>query len=236
MNKTLIALAVSSLASWNAVAVITTVSPFTGDYSETFESFTVQAVSGAGATALDQAPIIGGLAKLQAANESGIYQNSGTTFSLGGSLAQVGTVNGGDRAFGSQNGTPGTVFFVEPVFKFGGYFGGYNGGAGSPKSTISATFYDFDSNFLETKTWNYNNLTGALEWQGWEVTSGAGFGTIIFTDTDPTFQFDQFAMDDLQVVVPEMENWIVGCLLGGVVAFKGLREYRNRKLAVTVVA
>ena len=40
-------------------------------------------------------------------------------------------------------------------------------------------------------------------------------------------------MDDLQVVVPEMENWIVGCLLGGVVAFKGLREYRSRKLAVT---
>ncbi len=234
MNKIFATLAISGIASWNALAVITPVGPFTGDYSENFESFTVQSVSGAGATALDQSPIIGGLAKLQAANESGIYQNSGTTFSLGGSTAKVGTVNGGDRAFGAQMGSPGVVFFTEPVFKFGGYFGGYNGGAGSPLSTITATFFDFDGNFLGQETINYTDATGNLVWAGWDST--VGIGTISFTDADPTFQFDQFAMDDLQVVVPEMENWIVGCLLGGLVALKGWREYRGRRLAPAVLA
>lgn len=234
MNKTFAVLATVTFASWNALAVITPVAPFSGDYSETFESFTVQTVSGAGATALDQAPIIGGLAKLQAAQQSGIYQNTGTTFNLGASDAKVGTAFGGDRAFGAQDGSPGVVFFTQPVFAFGGYFGGYNGGAGSPKSTITATFYDFDSNFLGQETINYSDLTGNLVWAGW--TSTVGIGTISFTDADPTFQFDQFVMDDLQVVVPEMENWIVGCLLGGLVAFKGVREYRSRKLALAVTA
>lgn len=172
-------------------AAVTSVGPFAGDHSEGFEGFAPRPVNATGATNLDLQLIFGGVgtcAMVSAASEAGIYQNSGAnSFNLGAANARV---HGGTNGFASRSGSPGIVF-NRPVFQFGGYFGSHNSAGGS---SIQVTFLDFGDNLIDQVTFNYNDPTGVLMWQGWSSTTA--IATVSFSVSTSN---DEFVMDDLAV-------------------------------------
>lgn len=140
--------AAATLTSANAA--LTSVAPFSGTYSESFESFANYNVTGA----LPQPfSIMGGFADVSNGSLIGVYEVGVADFFL----PTAAPAHDGTKGLGVYPGSI-TISFDSPVSDFGGYFGAAYGTGGDGK--VSFTFSD-------GSTEDFTFTGGALVWQGW---------------------------------------------------------------------
>lgn len=177
-----------------AGAGITPTGPFTGNYSETFESFS----NPSGGPFFLPNPIVtimGGFATITSTNNGMMIYNPTTSpWGLGPTDAGV---SDGSQAFGLNNhGDSITINFNSPVTAFGGYFAAaYGNSPAAFNGLVSFTFSDGSSdNFTYSDPSNLN--PSPLVWEGWDFSTPISSVTIGGND---------LAMDGLQAITPVPE-------------------------------
>jgi len=179
---------------------ISSVGPFTGTYTESWEEF----------NNYNQGPfylsnpttIMGGEASIADAHMI-VYDPNAASFGLGTSgSAQVSDGKQGMLLYESLtllgNGTA-TITFTNPVSEFGAYWAESTGGVLSDPNTVSLSFFDVFNNLIGTESFQYSHKgtsDGGLDWHGWSSTTP--IGSLSYTG-------DFVATDGLQAnpVVPE---------------------------------
>lgn len=170
-----------------AAAQITTIGPFTGDHSESFETQptnppTVQCIANR---------VFNGTADLCAANG-----NSTMLITSSWSFMCVIFPHTGGRLFGST-GDPALFTFDADVNRFGGYFGTNAWAAGNPTNqTVTVQFFDRNGNSLGSQL---ANVTADCQynWNGWASTTG--IASILVTNS--AFGGGFVNLDSLEVSV-----------------------------------
>jgi hypothetical protein len=212
----IVAIACVVMLAWpcynHAQSVIST-GPFTGTYSESFESFPDYYHSDP-ALLPESTSIMGGFASITSANHDMVVYNTSDGASWGLGLIMAGTSDGLQGLGLNSTGDTLTIDFNSPVTAFGGYFAadGYDGM--SPLLTF---------NFSDGSSGNYyyNDPNGTLDWEGWE--SSAGINSV-------TISGNFMAMDGLQAAVPEPTTLALFGLAGSVaLAATRYRKSRNGK-------
>lgn len=201
-----------------ANAQLTSVGPFTGNLTETFEEFP-NYHDNFGPQA-EPVSIFGGAASLTSGNKDiVIYEPSaGDGFGLNyNGFAQVAD---GTKGAGLNGIDTATIVFRSDITQFGGYFGAPS--FANPPITLS--FYDDSNNLIGTRTYDYNHVgtgDGKLDFVGYAST--IGIKTVTIGGFDPVF-------DGLQAnstSVPEPGN--VALLLGVVTTGAGFAARKRRK-------
>ncbi len=164
------------LASHEASAQITTTGPFTGTYTEEFETWQSGAPCYAGR-------IFTSHADLCSPGMSSVFD----TFNFNGLPAH----NGSNGLVASVNGYLDYTFDV-PAQRFGGYFGSVGilpGGV--------AKFFDASGALLASLAINAPYGT-TMTWNGWDAGSGPGFGHIEIWSNDHWNNYGLLGMDDME--------------------------------------
>jgi hypothetical protein len=182
----------------HAQSVIST-GPFTGTYSESFESFPDYYHSDP-AILPESTSIMGGFASISSANHDMIIYNTSDGASWGLGLIYAGVSDGLQGLGLNSTGDTLTIDFNSPVTAFGGYFAA-DGFGMSPLLTFN--FSDGSSG-----SYNYSDPNGTLDWVGWE--SSAGINSV-------TISGNYIAMDGLETVVPEPTTLALFGLAGSLV-------------------
>jgi hypothetical protein len=145
-----------------ASAQITTIGPFVGDHSESFET---QPTSPPFVQCITNR-VFNGTADL-------CDPNGGTSMHITGSWGFMCTIfpHSGSRLFGST-GSPALFTFDADVNQFGGYFGTNSWAAGNPSNhTVTVEFFDRPGNMIGSVL---ANVTADCQynWNGWSSTTG----------------------------------------------------------------
>jgi hypothetical protein len=175
-SRYLTAALAAAATSGVARAQITPVSPFTGPFTESFETVTAnfeECVNG---------QVFAGQARVCTPGWSGCLV---TQFWSSFCVASART---GANLFGSNSGVPEFVFGA-PIRRFGGYFCTISG---SPNGT--ARFYDDTGGLVGSATLFTNACTWT--WNGWE--SATPFVRVTITGNNPIFNGGFVQMDDLE--------------------------------------
>ena len=205
----------------SAKADLTPVGPFSGTYSEGFESFDDYLTN---PNAFEGEPIqlFGGQASAIAGATPNllIFQPSNNANWVLGSSGNVTPADGTKGLGVFREDTALEIDFNVPVIEFGGYFAGLTDGA----NPIPIVFEFFDSNNVQvgaTQTINYLDATGngTLEWSGWH------FDTAISRAVITT---DFLASDGLQITTIPEPNTLICFLAIGILACKN----RHRKMTL----
>jgi hypothetical protein len=172
----------------------TSIGPFTGTSSESWESFD-DYLTGPRYLA-DSTSIMGGHAFISSSRMSVYLTNSATSFGLGDSgNAQVadGTKGMGLDGFAQTA----TITFVNPVTDFGAYWG-----ANTPPTPAMVSLLFSDGAFA---SFTYGAPhDGALNWHGWHFETGI---------TSISYSGDFVAVDGLQAnFIPEPTTTLLGAL------------------------
>lgn len=168
----LVAGALLALGASSAQAALSSVGPFTGDLTETWESFANFPPALANPT-----DIMGGAASI--ANPSmAIYQPGVLDFNLfANGFAQVAD---GVKAMG-LNGDQQTaiITFDNSQTSFGAFWGASRDDSGSP-GVVRVAFLDASNQIIDMRSFDYlrSNGDGVLEWHGWK--SDLAFKSVIF--------------------------------------------------------
>jgi len=170
-----------------AAAQITTVGPFVGDHSESFETQPnnppfVQCIANR---------VFNGTADLCGANgNAAMHMTSGWSF-----MCTIFPHSGG-RLFGST-GDPALFTFDADVNQFGGYFGTNSWAAGNPNNdTVTVEFFDRAGNSLGALLANVSSDC-QYNWNGWS--SPTGIASILITNS--AFGGGFVNLDSLEVSV-----------------------------------
>lgn len=148
------ALVASSLLCTAGSAAVTSIPPFSGTITESWETMS----AGGRPSPIS---VFNGYAVLQATAPFIYWPAGGWTWGLYG--YGYAPVADGVRAFGhNSSGGVTTIVFNLPVSQFGAYWG--NGGPGYP--LLNVRLYDASNNLLNTAVVNYSG--GALLWSGWQ--------------------------------------------------------------------
>jgi len=163
------------LSSGTAYAQVTTIGPFTGTISETWESFP-NYLDTLNTTLIEPATIFGGAATITSTfTDIGIYEPSaGADWGLiDNGVAQVadGTKGAGLNSFGDSA----TIAFANPVTAFGGFFASAaQGGNGN----FTITLFDASNNIIDSPFgFNDTDTDGSLSWHGFASTIPIKFVT-----------------------------------------------------------
>ena len=157
----LLFVAVAAAFSATASAQIVAEPPFSGQYSDSFETQT----SGQFTTCI-QGRVFGNTADLcDSTGGTGMHITSGWGF--------ICTImpNSGGKLFGSGGG-PALYTFDQPASRFGGYFGT---NCGQANATVE--FYDSNGVLLGSQTANVP-ANCSWTWNGWRAVSGSGIKSI----------------------------------------------------------
>jgi len=195
---------------------VLSVGPFTGTYSESFESFPDYFQQGLPETS----GIMGGFAFISSAHHNmAVYNPSaGAIWGLGTILAGV---SDGLQGLGLNSADDSlTINFSSPVTGFGGYFAADNYAGMSPLLTFN--FSDGNSG-----SYYYSDPNGTLAWVGWDFSVGVNSVMI---------GGNFFAVDGLQATVPEPTSFALFSL-GGLVVFAvgSYRKSRNVKITTLLL-
>ena len=176
MNRiAMIVVAAGTLGSSTALGAVTSIGPFTGGASESFESFAPGYVGTNPSSTGGPAPILGGYGILSGTTTTTINPLYIWNSTGGLSLGTYGTAVPHDgiqglvlNPYGTYNGR---IDFPTGVQDFGGYWAhaSYQGTAGP----VSLTFYDAGGGVIGADSFNYpgTTLAGVLEWHGWTSTT-----------------------------------------------------------------
>ena len=147
-----------------ASAAIVSAGPFTGTYSESFESFPDYRQDGPDDPYFpEQTSILGGFATISSAHQDMLIYDpgAGAFWGLGG--ATLAEVSDGSQGLGLGSAPDSaTINFNSPVIAFGGYFG-----ADEVYYSPVITF-DFSDGSSDSFTYSDPNGNGALVWVGWD--------------------------------------------------------------------
>ncbi len=160
-------------------AQITSISPFTGQYSESFESFPNSRVTGSFSALAQNTSIFSGQGSISDAQGAmAIFNSTTATFGLGTSGNAV--PEDGSQALGLDvSDDVATINFNNGVSNFGAYWGA--GTEGGP-SEVSVDLYNVSGQSIGTETFNYNHSStgdGLMDWHGWH--SDTLIGSVSFT-------------------------------------------------------
>lgn len=148
-------------------ASLLTISPFSGTYTETWETFPTTSVT---ETFLPDPTVIMQGAAIISNPHMATYQTDFNGCSLGDSgysLASDG-VKGMCLVGFSETAT---IIFNTPVVDFGAYWGAATSPSLGNPALISISFFDSDNQLLSTELVNYSRPNdGVLEWHGWNST------------------------------------------------------------------
>jgi hypothetical protein len=204
-NKSTIFALAASFTSLLSTSAVTSITPFTGTYSETWESFANYGQGGFHSLP-NPTTIMGGFAEISN-NAMLIYEPGVAGFGLANSPAQV---SDGAKGMGiNLGGSSTTILFDFPMESFGAYWGAANGFGFT--GDVSLAFSDGS-----TASFNFTSLSGALEWHGWS--SALGISSVSYTG-------DFVVIDGLQanalVSVPELSSslGLLGLALAGLGVF-----------------
>lgn len=204
---------------------------FTGQYSETWESFDNFGNYNAISYLPSNTTILGGIAQIVHPRMV-IYEEAdpvGYGLVTSGDFAQV---SDGIRGMGTDNSqffpnidTTARINFLTPVIAFGGYWGGETGQWAPDPAPIEVRFYDVSNNLIGSDTFFYTRsqqFDGLLEWHGWQST--VAIGAIEYTGS--------FVVNDgLQAnTVPEPSSV---CVLGALLASHLLRRRKRSQAGVS---
>ena len=183
----------------NARAALTSIGPFTGSLSETWESFNNYNYPSFITYLPSVTTIMGGAATISNPFMAVYEPGAGATFGL--SANGSAGVSDGTKGMGiDRAGQTATISFLNPIFDFGAYWG-------NASSTVSLGFSDGSS-----ASFSYSRPgDGVLEWHGWNSTSGI---------SSISYVGDYVVIDGLQAqaVVPEPATATVALLGLGVLA------------------
>jgi hypothetical protein len=170
-----------------ASATETPTGPFTGTYTETFESFPnfYQPVAH---YLPEGTSIMGGFATITSANQDmGIYNTSDASF---GFYTTYAGVSDGSQGLGLNSvGDSATITFSSAVTSFGGYFGADWGPGSGSTGVITFSFPGGGTSSFVYSDPNVDDTYSPLIWQGWNFSTGINSVTI---------SSDFLAMDGLQ--------------------------------------
>lgn len=195
---------------------------FTGQYSETWESFDNFGNYNAISYLPSNTAILGGIAKI-VHPKMVIYEEADPVGYGLGSSGDYAQVSDGIKGMGLDNSqfapnvdTTARINFLTPIFAFGGYWGGETGQWAPDPAPIEVKFFDLSNNLIGTDTFFYTRslqFDGQLEWHGWQSTEA--IGAIEYTGS--------FVVNDgLQAnTVPEPNSL---CILGALLATQLLRR------------
>lgn len=153
-------------------AGIISIGAFTGDLTETWESF--PHLSSPNFYIANPTLIMGGGASISNPTMA-IYQPGVANFGLGTSgNAQV---SDGVKGMGIDGVTPTTITFTNEVSRFGAFWGANTlPSLGYPDpAVVTVAFFDASSTLIDTETFNYSHSStadGLLDWHGWSSTVG----------------------------------------------------------------
>ena len=187
-------LATTLLLGANTWAAVTSIGPFTGSLSETWELFN-DYLTGPRYLA-DPTTIMGGGAFISSSLMSVYLTNSSRSFGLGDSgNAQVAD---GAKGMGLDGfAQTATITFVNPVTDFGAYWG-----ANTPPTPATVSLVFSDGSF-ESFAYSAPH-DGTLNWHGWHFATGI---------TSISYSGDFVAIDGLQAnVIPEPSTTLLGVL------------------------
>jgi hypothetical protein len=173
-------------------AAISPIGPFSGTYSETWESFPNVGNASSPTYLNNPTDIMGGFASISSP-VMGVYEiGTSAKFSLAPPAISA-NVSDGTKGMGLDGlRTSASITFDSPVKRFGAYWGagfGFDGQTGQVKLTFSDG---------STTSFFYANPTGDLEWHGWSSDVGitkvtyAGDDVVIDglqADADPVFDY-----------------------------------------------
>ena len=145
-------------------ASVTPVSPFSGQHSETWESFPV---TGPSEICLpDPTLIMGGAASIS--HPCMFTYEEGNTQSLGSSGLSVPSDGTKLLAIDSIVHGPATITFGVPIERFGAYWGAATSAAIGDPALIQVQFFDESDLLIGTDVLSYSRPgDGVLEWHGW---------------------------------------------------------------------
>ena len=198
------AILVSLMASQLCFGGITTIGPFAGDFSESFESFPAGPIPGTSTELSGPASILSGQGILTgvhtiAFNPTYVWNSTGG-FSLGTNGTAVPFDGLQGLALNSVSTFHPTVRFEfpTPVTDFGGYW--VHAKTSTQGGPVDLTFYDATDTVIGTDDFTYtSSLGGVSEWYGWNSTTP--IGAVEFTGF--------FAgVDGVQIKVPEPSTCI----------------------------
>jgi hypothetical protein len=170
-----------------AAAQVTTIGPFTGDHSESFE------------TQPNNPPFVQCIANRVFNGTADLCDSlGGTSMHMTSSWGFMCTIfpHSGSRLFGSA-GNPALFTFDADITQFGGYFGTNSWAAGNPSNhTVTVEFFDRAGNSLATEL---ANVTADCQynWNGWSSTTG--IASILITNS--AFSGGFVNLDSLEVTV-----------------------------------
>lgn len=213
MNTKSILIGILAVSPVLGFAQLTSTGPFTGQYSEGFESFNNYLNGGI----FDTLSVFGGQGQLSS-NPAGTNQlyvispSNGASWGLG-SNGTLNNVADGVNALGLEYNNPNgglnpvdvTLTFAHGVSSFGGYFA-----TDSNTGQFNLSFFDTHGNLIQTV--DIYQATNTMYWQGWN--SSTTIGSIEFTGNWAP------AMDGLQInAVPEPASF-AALALGGLALLK----------------
>ena len=181
----------------NASATLSSIGPFSGSMSETWESFNDYLTTNFHYLP-DPTSIMGGGATISSPRMAVYNPNTAANFGLGSSGSAL--ISDGVHGMGLDNpAQTATITFANPVGDFGAYWG-----ANTPPnpSTVSLAFSDGS---LANFTYDHSSGNpGVLEWHGWHSTVGI---------TSVSYSGDYVVVDGLQAnPVPEPGMALLGAL------------------------
>jgi len=212
------------LLAANTRSADTPINPFTGNLSESWESFRTYM---GGYYLPDPTRIMGGGASISSPGMSVYLTNSDTSFGLGSS----GNAKVADGAKGmGLNGfaQTATIIFANPVADFGAYWGAatppWGPEAPPVEPTPTTVSLAFSDGSFDNFTYFAPDHSGTLEWHGWHFTTGI---------SSITYSGDFVAMDGIQAnVIPEPATVLMSLLSAiwvGLLVFRRRRDNINTK-------
>jgi len=165
--KTNLYITLLALVSATGSAQITTVSPFSGTVTESWESFPNFRTPGPVSYLSSPTTIMGGAASITHP-QMAVYEPTAPGNANFGLSAFNAKVQDGLKGMGIDTPTPiletASISFTLPISDYGAFWG-----SDTTQPLITLSFYDAADSLIGTASFNYvsPDSAGALEWQGW---------------------------------------------------------------------